>query len=504
MSTADTTRTRASTRTWVGLGVLMLPVLLVSIDNTVLSFALPHIARDLRPTAAAQLWIVDAYPLVLAGLLVAMGNLGDRFGRRRMLLIGATGFALVSVLAAFATDATQLIAARVLLAIFGSMIMPATISLLRTIFTDRRERRLAIAIWATGFSAGSAVGPIVGGLLLEHFWWGSVFLIAVPLLLPLLVLAPALIPESRDPDPGPFDLASILLSMAALAPVVYAIKLVATEGVSVLAVVLALVGVASGTLFVRRLLRQANPMLDMKLFRVPSFSGAVVVNLVSVFSLVGFLYFITQHLQLVLDMSPFDAAVSLIPGTVTIIVAGLVVVPIVRFVRPGYLMATGLGMSLLAYASVAVIGDGATVFSLVAAFSLLGAGIGAAETLSNDLIISSVPEGKAGAASGVSETAYELGAVLGTAVLGSILAASYRSSIVIPDGVPAADASSARETLGGAVEVASSLPGGLGDRLLDSARVAFDSGIVATSWVAVGLMAVAILVTLVTLRRARA
>jgi DHA2 family multidrug resistance protein-like MFS transporter len=482
----------------------MLPVLLVSIDNTVLSFALPHIARDLRPTAAAQLWIVDAYPLVLAGLLVAMGNLGDRFGRRRMLLIGATGFGLVSVLAAFATDAAQLIAARVLLAVFGSMIMPATISLLRTIFTDRRERRLAIAIWATGFSAGSAIGPIVGGLLLEHFWWGSVFLIAVPLLLPLLVLAPVLIPDSRDPDPGPFDLPSIVLSMAALAPVVYAIKLVATEGVGVLAVVLVLVGVVSGVLFVRRLLRQANPMLDMKLFRVPSFSGAVIVNLVSVFSLVGFLYFITQHLQLVLGMSPFDAAMSLVPGTVTIIVAGLLVVPIVRFVRPGYLMATGLGMSLLAYGSVAVIGDDATVFSLIAAFSLLGAGIGAAETLSNDLIISSVPEGKAGAASGVSETAYELGAVLGTAVLGSILAASYRAAIVIPEGVSRGDASSARETLGGAVEVASELPGSVGDRLLESARVAFDSGVVATSWVAVGLMAVAIVVTLVTLRRARA
>jgi DHA2 family multidrug resistance protein-like MFS transporter len=382
--------------------------------------------------------------------------------------------------------------------------MPATISLLRTIFTDRRQRRLAVAIWATGFSAGSAIGPIVGGVLLEHFWWGSVFLIAVPLLIPLLVLAPAIIPESRDPHPGPFDLASILLSMTALGPVVYAIKLVATEGIGVLAVALVVFGVTAGVLFVRRLLHQGNPMLDMKLFRVPSFSGAVVVNLVSVFSLVGFLFFITQHLQLVIGMSPFDAAIALIPGTVTIIAAGLIVVPIVRHVRPGYLMAIGLGMSLLAYASVAVIGSDATVFSLVAAFSLLGAGIGAAETLSNDLIISSVPEGKAGAASGVSETAYELGAVLGTAVLGSILAAAYRGSIVIPAGLSRADATSARETLGGAVGVASGLPGSVGDDLLSSARAAFDSGVVATSWVAVALMAVAMAVTLVTLRRARA
>jgi DHA2 family multidrug resistance protein-like MFS transporter len=503
MSAIEQPRVLATTRQWLALGVLMLPTLLVSIDNTVLSFALPSIARDLRPSAAAQLWMVDVYPLVLAGLLVAMGNLGDRFGRRRMLMIGASGFGVVSVLAAFASDAAWLIAARVLLAVFGAMIMPSTVSLLRSLFLDRRQRRLAVAIWATGFSAGSAVGPLVGGVLLEHFWWGSVFLIAVPLLLPLLVLAPVLIRESKDPAPGPFDLASILLSMLALGPAVYAIKSVATDGFGVLPVVLLAVGATAGVLFVRRLLQQENPMLDMKLFRVPSFSGAVIVNLVSVFSLVGFLFFITQHLQLVVGLSPFDAAVSLAPGTVAIIVAGLLVVPVVRRIRPGYLMAFGLTLSLVAYASVAVIGGEATTLSLILAFCVLGAGIGAAETLSNDLIISSVPADKAGAASGVSETAYELGAVLGTAVLGSVLTASYRSSIVIPDSVAGADATAARETLGGAVEVASTLPGDVGQRLLESARAAFDSGVVTTSWVAVALMAVAITVTLVTLRKAR-
>jgi DHA2 family multidrug resistance protein-like MFS transporter len=505
MSTTDLTApaTRATTRTWLGLAVLMLPTLLVSIDNTVLSFALPSISRDLRPSAVAQLWIVDAYPLVLAGLLVAMGNLGDRFGRRRMLLIGASGFGLVSVLAAFAPDATLLIAARVLLGFFGAMIMPSTLSLLRSLFADRRQRRLAIAVWATGFSAGSAVGPLVGGVLLEHFWWGSIFLIAVPLLLPLLILAPVLIRESKDPAPGPFDLLSIVLSMLALAPAVYAIKEIATEGFGALPAVLLAVSVVSGVLFVRRLLAQDNPMLDMKLFRVPSFSGAVIVNLVSVFSLVGFLYFITQHLQLVLGMSPFDAAMALAPGTVVIIVAGLAVVPVVRRIRPGFLMAFGLTLSLAAYASIAIIGDGATILSLIVAFCVLGAGIGAAETLSNDLIISSVPADKAGAASGVSETAYELGAVLGTAVLGSILTASYRDAIEIPESLAAADATAARETLGGAVEVASTLPASLSEQLLDSARHAFDSGVTTTSWVAVALMAVAITVTLVTLRRAR-
>ena len=503
MSTIETTRVRATPRQWAGLAVLMLPVLLVSIDNTVLSFALPHIARDLLPSAAAQLWIVDAYPLALAALLVAMGNLGDRYGRRRLLTIGASGFGVVSIFAAFAPDATWLIAARVLLGVFGAMIMPATLSLLRSLFVDRRERRLAIAIWATGFSAGSAIGPIVGGVLLEHFWWGSTFLIAVPVLLPLLILAPILVKDSKDPAPGPFDLPSILLSMATLAPVVYAIKEVATEGFGVLPVALTIVGITAGTLFVRRLLRQSNPMLDMQLFRAPAFSGAVVVNLVSVFSLVGLLFFLTQHLQLVLGLDPLEAALQLLPGTIVIIAAGLLVVPLVRYVRPGFIMAFGLTLSLLAYASIAIIGSDSTVLSLVLAFCVLGAGIGAAETLSNDLIISSVPPAKAGAASAVSETAYEVGAVLGTAVLGSILAASYRTSIAIPAGVGGADAAAASETLGGAVEVSESLPADLGDQLLESARAAFDSGVVATSWVAVALMAVAITVTLVTLRRVR-
>ena len=503
MSTIDQTRTKATPKQWAALAVLMLPVLLVSIDNTVLSFALPHIARDLLPTAAAQLWIVDAYPLVLAGLLVAMGNLGDRYGRRRVLLIGSIGFGAVSVVAAFAPDATWLIAARVLLGFFGAMLMPSTLSLLRSTFSDRRQRRLAIAIWATGFSAGSAIGPIVGGVLLEHFWWGSTFLIAVPVLLPLLILAPILVKESKDPAPGPFDLPSILLSMAALAPIVYAIKSFATEGVGVLPVALVLVGATAGVLFVRRLLSRENPMLDMKLFRVPAFSGAVVVNLVSVFSLVGFLFFLTQHLQLVLGMAPFDAAMALVPGTVVIIAAGLLVVPLVRLVRPGFIMAAGLTLSLGAYASIAIVGADATIVSLVVAFCVLGAGIGAAETLSNDLIISSVPAAKAGAASGVSETAYEVGAVLGTAVLGSILAASYRTAIEIPGAIGTADAATARETLAGAVEVSSALPDALGGELLRSARAAFDSGVVTTSWVAVALMAVAITVTLVTLRKVR-
>ena len=498
-----TASTRAGRREWAALVVLMLPVLLVSIDNTVLGFALPAIASDLQPSASAQLWIVDVYPLVLAGLLVTMGTLGDRWGRRRLLLIGASGFAVVSALAAFAPSAEALIAARIALGFFGATLMPSTLSLLRSLFLDDAQRRLAIAVWATGFAAGSAIGPLVGGVLLEHFPWGSVFLVAVPVLLPLLVLAPLLIPESRDPQPGRIDPTGIALSMIALTPIVYAIKRVATEGFDLVAAGLILVGLAAGVLFVRRMNRRPDPMLDIALFRRPRFSGAVLVNLVSVVSLVGFLYFLTQHLQLIVGLSPLDAALTLTPGIVVMIASGLLVVPISRRLRPGSVIAVALLISGSGYVVTGLTGQSGEVLPLVIAFSLLGMGIGAAETLSNDMIIGSVTPDKAGAASGVSETAYELGAVLGTAVLGSIITAVYRGELAIPAGVPVADATAARETLAGAVEVAASLPGDTGRALLESAQHAFDSGAVAISIVGAVLIVGASVLAAVTLRAPR-
>lgn len=501
-STPAGTPARAGTREWAALVVLMLPVLLVSIDNTVLSFALPAISTALQPSAAAQLWVVDAYSLVLAGLLVAMGSLGDRFGRRRLLLVGASGFAAVSALAAFAPTAEALIAARVLLGVFGAMIMPATLSLLRSTFVDRDQRRLAIAIWASGFAGGSALGPIVGGVLLEHFAWGSVFLIAVPMLLPLLVAAPLLLRESRDPSPGPADPVSVLLSLAAMAPVVAAIKLVATGESPLAAAGLAVVGVASGWAFVRRQLRRERPLLDVRLFANAVLSGSVVVNLLAVTALVGFLFFTTQHLQLVVQLSPLDAALVLVPGLVAMVAAGLVVVPIVRHVRPRTVVAAGLSLSAVGYGLVAVSGAEAPVVVFVTAFALVGAGVGSAETISNDLIIAAVPPARAGAASAVSETAYEIGAVLGTALLGSMVTAVYRGALVLPDGLSAADAVVARDTLGGAVSVARSTGGGLGEGVLAAATDAFDSGLVLTAGAGAGVALVAVTVALTALRRA--
>lgn len=494
---------RVGARGWAALAVLMLPVLLVSVDNTVLSFALPEISLALRPTGAEQLWVIDAYSLVLAGLLVTMGVMGDRFGRRRMLFIGATGFAVVSALAAFAPTAGLLIAARAALGFFGAMLMPSTLSLLRSIFPNRDQRRLAIAIWASGFSAGSALGPVVGGFLLEHFAWGSVFLIAVPMLVPLLIGGYWLLPESRDPDPGRIDPLGIALSMAAMIPIVYAIKSFAVDGPTIVAALLVVVGLGMGWLFVRRQLRAETPMLDMSLFRRGGFSGAILVNLLSVIALVGFLYFVPQQLQLVLGLSPMVAGLALVPGMAAMIVAGLSVVPISRRVPPHIVVPAGLLLSVGGYLIVAFTAQWNSVAWLILAFVVLGIGIGAAETISNELILAHAPAEKAGAASAVSETAYELGAVLGTAVLGGIITAFYRGALTIPDGVSGTAAAQARETLAGAYAAAQDLPSGQADALWRAAAHAFDSGIVTTSLIGALLVASAVVVAATTLRPTR-
>ncbi|WP_460369429.1 MFS transporter, partial [Actinocorallia lasiicapitis] len=440
-------------RQWAGVAVLMLPVLLVTIDNTVLGFVLPVLARELRPTAAEQLWIVDVYPLVLCTLLVAAGNLGDRIGRRRVLVTGAVGFGAASVVAACANGAGGLIVARVLMGVFGAALLPATHSLLRTLVPEREARRRAIAVWATAFAVGAAAGPFLGGVLVGWFGWRSVFLVGLVFVAPLVVLAPVVLPESRDGAPGALDLGSVVLSVGALAPSVYAVQRVAVEGIDGVGVVAGVLGAVCGVVLVRRLTGRDDPLLDVRLFRNPSFSGAIFVNLMSMTSLVGFLYFAAQQLQLVQGRSVLVAAVALVPGAVASVAAGLGVVRLVPRAGMGRLMAGGLLCSLAAYTLTAWVGADATLATVAGAYVLIGIGVGSAETLSNDLVLAAAPAEKAGAAAAVSETAYELGGVLGVAVLGSILTARYRAGLDLSaPGVHAVDR--ARETLGGAVDVA--------------------------------------------------
>ncbi|QUH00098.1 MFS transporter [Saccharopolyspora erythraea] len=490
-SVADREPRPATTRKqWAALGALLLPVLLISVDNTVLSFAVPHLSEQLRPSGSQLLWIVDIYSLMLAGLLVTMGTLGDRIGRRRLLLTGAAGFGAASALAAFAPSAELLIAARALLGVAGATLMPSTLSLIRNIFTDPRARTTAIATWTATFAGGSALGPLLGGLLLEHFWWGSVFLINLPVMVVLLAVGPVLIPESRNPRPGRYDLFSAGLSLAAMLALVLGIKELAGEGLTPLAVGSVVLAAAAGAVFVRRQRRLDNPMLDLRLFADKRFSVAVSSNLLAVFVMVGALFFMTQYLQLVLGMSPLRAGVALLPGIGLSVVGSLLTARLIRRVRLAELlgaaiMATALGYLLLVLLPVR---DGGWI--VVVAFMVVGLGAGVTETATNDAILGSVPQANAGAASAISETGYELGAALGTAILGSTLTAAYRGGLDLT-GVPRSMVDAAEDTLGGALAAAAELPAAQAGLVRESAFAAFTSGVHVTSVLGAAVLAYA-------------
>lgn len=492
---------RAGPREWAALAVLMLPVLMVSVDNTVLSFALPAVSVDLRPSGTQLLWIVDLYAIMLAGLLIAMGSIGDRFGRRRLLLIGSVGFGAASLLAAYSHSAEMLLLARGLQGIFGATLMPSTLSLIRNVFHDQRDRRLAIATWAAMFSGGAALGPVLGGWLLGHFSWGSVFLINLPIIVLLVPLALALLPESRDPAPGPLDLIAIVLSLTAMLPLVFAIKNVAEHGLTDVTLTAFGIGAAAAWGFVHRLRTSASPMIDLTLFQNRVFNGAIVANLLSLMGLTGFLFLGAQLLQLVLGLSAMDAALVLLPGLVATVVAGFVAVKLVRYIAIRVLVTASFVASATGYAITAFT-DVPTVMSVAIAFAVMGVGIGMAETLTNDVMLSSVPASKAGAASAVSETAYEIGAVLGTAVLGTVLTSTYRSHLTYPAVLQWGERDGSFETLGGTAQVAEYYPNVLGDNLLASAHAAFDLGVQYTSAVAIVIALLAALVSWRTLKHA--
>ncbi|MFC5199648.1 MFS transporter [Streptomyces kaempferi] len=473
---------------WLALSVLVLAVLLVTVDATVLGLATPYISEDLEPSGTQLLWIGDVYSFVIAGLLVSMGSLGDRIGRKRLLLIGATVFGAISVLNAYATTPELMILARALLGVAGATLMPATLALIRNLFHDPRERSLAIGIWGATASAGTAVGPVVGGFLLEHFWWGSVFLINVPVMLVLVPVGIKLLPESRNPNPGPWDLASVALSLVGMIGIVYAVKELAMHGFAWHPVAVGLLGAAALYGFVRRQLGMPIPLLDMRLFRNRGFSAAVAADLLTVFGMSGLVFFLSQYLQLVQGRGPFEAGLAELPAAVGAVGAGLVAGSAarrysVRAVVSGGLAAVGLALAALTLLS------RSTGYSLLGtALLAVGVGAGFSFTVTADVILSSVPKEQAGAASAVSETAYELGAALGIALLGSIVTGVY-AGFTGPAGTPAG----AHESLGGAVEAAAKLPAHTSGALLDAARTSFVDGLAFAS----GIGAVVLLATAV-------
>ncbi|MGH7317834.1 MAG: MFS transporter, partial [Candidatus Rokuibacteriota bacterium] len=499
------TAPRAGRKEWIGLAVIALACVLYVMDLTVLHLAIPAISADLQPSSAQLLWIIDIYGFLVAGSLITMGTLGDRIGRRRLLMIGAVAFGAASVLAAFSTSAEMLIATRALLGIAGATLAPSTLSLIRNMFLDPRQRTVAISIWITSFSVGAAIGPLLGGLVLEFFWWGAVFLLAVPVMVLLLLLGPRLLPEYRDPNAGRIDLLSAAQSLAAVLAVIYGLKQIAQDGFGWSAGVSIAAGVAVGVAFARRQSRLAAPLIDLQLFRMPAFSVSLATYGLGIFLVFGGFLFLPQYLQLVLGLSPLEAGLWTLPWALGFVVGSNLTPVIARRVRPAFVMAVGLALAAVGFgiftqvdsaSSFAVIVTGSVIFSL---------GTAPLFTLTNDLIIGSAPPERAGAAAGISETAAELGGALGIAIFGSIGTAVYRSQVIdgVPDGVSPTASETARDTLGGAIEVAAQLPGELGPTLINAAREAFTYGLQLTAAIsAVGSIGLALLVVTM-LRRVR-
>ncbi|MFD4548999.1 MFS transporter [Streptomyces sp. NPDC058466] len=489
-STTPASGALAGRREWTALGVLMLPLLLVSMDVSVLYFAIPSISADLEPSGTQQLWIFDIYAFVLAGLLMTMGSLGDRIGRRKLLLFGAAAFGTASVIAAYATSPETLIAARAILGIGGATLMPSTMAIIRTMFTDPGQRAKAIGIWSGVMTGGVALGSVMSGVLVEYFWWGSVFLVNLPAMALLLVLGPILLPESRNPEPGRFDLLSVPLSMAAVLPVIYGIKEIPSEGWNVRYVVSITVGLLFAALFVHRQRTAKSPLISPALFCGRGFAPAVVLNLISSFGMMGSAYFTTQYLQSVLGKSSMEAALWALLPTVLVGVAAPVAAQLVqKGVHRAHVVSGGFVTAACGYGLLTLAGTD-SMWLVLAGAGVLAAGIVTVMSQMMDLALGTVPVGNAGAASSLLETGAEFGGALGMAVLGSIGTAVYRHEI--PAGAPAP----AHETLGGALAVARHLPGDTGQALATAAREAFTSGMQAAAIAgAVLLLGAAVLAT---------
>ena len=466
---------KASRRDWIGLAVIAIPCPIYSMDLTVLHLAVPQITADLKPSSSGLLWIVDIYGFMVAGALVTMGTLGDRVGRRKVLLIGAAAFGATSVLAAASTSAEMLIVARALQGLAGAALAPSTLSLIRNMFLDPEQRAYAIGVWVASFSAGAAIGPLVGGLLLNHFTWHSVFLINVPIMASLLILGPMLLPEFRDPNAGRMDILSAVQSVVAVLAVIFGIKRMAEDGISLLAVGAIIVGVIVGIVFFRRERRLADPLIDVRLFATPAFSAALATNVLGLFMVLGSFLFITQYLQLVLGMGPLEAGIWTAPSGIVFAVGSMAAPILVRNFRPANIIASGLLLSAVGFAMLTQLSSVQSAWLLLAGMLAFCIGLAPIGAITTDLVMTVAPPERAGAASAVSETSFEFGGALGIAVMGSLLTAIYRSALHGAEltGVPQTAIDSAMDTLSGAVQAAQALPLADGARLLAASREAF-------------------------------
>lgn len=483
---------------WVVLVVLCAALLLVAVDSTVLQVTVPALSEDLHPDAVALLWIVDAYPLVCASLLIFFGTLADRVGRKRILLLGYAGYAAASALAAFAATPMVLIAARGLLGVGGAMIMPATLSMLRQVFPDRRERATAIGVWSAVAAAGAAVGPVLGGFLVQHFWWGSVFVVNVPLMALSLSLGWLLLPESTGDHSGCWDRLGALIAMLGVLGVVFAVQRAGGDATFLDPSVFVPLagGIAALAVFVRRQGDRDHPLIDVRLFTQPGFAAAAGCVVLAMLALVGLALAAVQYLQLILGLSPFQAGLRLLPMTLAAITAGLCGSRLLRLLGPRALACVGFCLTGACVTVLTVMGqhDRPTVLTL----GFLGLGFGVQTTLfaSYETMFGEVPAGQAAGVAAIGETAYQLGAGLGIAVLGSVLNAVYAPGVSVTSGVSPASRAAARHSLGEAYQVAGRLPVRSGEALRAAARAAFVHGLHITLLVSAGLLVLGALAAL--------
>ncbi|MCX4762368.1 MFS transporter [Streptomyces sp. NBC_01275] len=480
-------------RRWLVLAVVSGSLLLCGIDLTVLHVAVPSMSRELEPSPAQLLWIVDVYSLTLAALLVTCGTLGDRIGRRRMVLSGFLTFGLASAAAAFAMSTAQLIAARAALGVGAAMIMASTVAIIRVVFTDDRERAVALGIWTSAHSVGATIGPLVGGLVTERWGWGAVFLINVPVIVVLLAVGARVIPESRNPVPRRWDLASVVLSVTGLAGVVYALKQAGEHaGVNAVIVTTAAAGGALLYVFVRRQHRLAEPLLDFTLFRERRFTTATLCVIGCFGSYVALLFFLTQWLQQVGDYSPLRAGLALMPLAAANAV-GAITAPWTAARWGDRRSLTGaLALFATALAFIALVGDTGHYGVLLPPLLAAGYGAGIVMTLGADSIMGAAQPERSGEAAAIQETSFELGAGLGVAVLGTVLTAAYRTGLPQVSGLTPSERTTAQESFEAAEGLAARLPNGTGDSVLHAAQQAYDRGFTAVVAIAaVGLVATA-------------
>ncbi len=489
---------------WAILAVLCASLLVVVIDVTVLHVAAPAISADLDPTAIQLLWIIDIYPLVAAPLLLASGVAGDRLGRRSLLFAGFAVFGVASVAAAFAPTAETLIAARALLGVGGAMILPPTMSIIRDVFRDRGERVRAVGIWSATSAGGAALGPLLGGFLVEHWWWGSVFLINVPILLLVTPFALKLIPVSRAEEPPPWDTPAVVLAAVGILAIAFGFKEGARYGFfEPVAVAATAAGVISILLFVRGQLRRDHPILNVRLFANRGFSVAVGCVFLAMFGLVGIEFFGAQYLQLVLGLDPLPAAVRLLPLMLATIAGGLLAARVLGRLGTRRTIVYGLAGTTLGLLPMLALGINDQYILLWPSFIVIGFALEVALVAANDTIISAVPADEAGGAAAIEETAYELGSGFGVAVLGSILAVGYSASIGPIEGVSSIGIDSARESLSRAIDIAQTMPTTMAEPLIAGARDAFMAGYHTMVLSSIAILGLSALISAVVLRPGR-